>query len=170
MHFSVTQLLEDEYSHTQSRRVAQLISKSEGKDRELIELVKGTDKELAKRAAWCMSHLMDLNHRHLDHFAETLITEFQTCTHEPVLRNISRALQHLKIPPETEGLLVSKAFDLFGNAQTSIAVKANCMIILDKACEREPELKNEFRLLIESQWEHSTAAFRSRGKKVLKKL
>jgi hypothetical protein len=33
-----------------------------------------------------------------------------------------------------------------------------------------PEIKNELKLIIEGRWNHETAAFKSRGKHILKAL
>jgi hypothetical protein len=51
-----------------------------------------------------------------------------------------------------------------------IAVKAFSLTILSHLAADYPDIRGELKLIIEEQWEHSTAAFRSRAKKVLKQM
>jgi hypothetical protein len=54
------------------------------------------------------------------------------------------------------------------DADEPIAVKAFSLTILENVCKKEPDLARELVLIINSQFTYSTAAYKSRAKKILK--
>jgi hypothetical protein len=52
----------------------------------------------------------------------------------------------------------------------AIAIRCSSMSILEKICNRIPELQPELRLILEEQLEHGSAGFKSRAKRVLSRL
>jgi hypothetical protein len=61
-------------------------------------------------------------------------------------------------------------FTYIADPQEKVAVKAFSLTILENLSHQYPEIRNELKLIIEERWEHETAAFRSRAKKILKAL
>ena len=47
------------------------------------------------------------------------------------------------------------------------AIKASSLTIIFNLSKQYPEIKQELKLIIEERWDTETAAFRSRGKKIL---
>jgi hypothetical protein len=58
-------------------------------------------------------------------------------------------------------------FSFIETPTTPIAIKAFSLKTLQNLAKRYPEIKAELKLIIQERWETETAAFRSRGKKIL---
>ena len=85
-------------------------------------------------------------------------------------RNIPRIIQWMPVPVSLQGRMVNVCFDLLADPAELVAPKVFCMTILANIAKVQPDLKGEVRALIESQYNLSTPAFRSRAKRVLKML
>jgi hypothetical protein len=85
-------------------------------------------------------------------------------------RNILRLLQVADIPVRFQGRAVNSAMRIMKDPEELVAAKVFGMTLLANIAASHPELKNEVRVVIESQYPYGTAAFRSRARKVLKSL
>jgi len=94
----------------------------------------------------------------------------QPGVHDAVKRNVLRILQDVEIPTRLAGKIATICFDLLGSAKEPIAVKVFAMTVLANIAQREPDLKREITILIEQQMPTGSAGFRSRGRKILKRL
>lgn len=79
-----------------------------------------------------------------------------------------RLLQDVDIPVKLHGELMNTCFAYIADPQEKVAVKAFSLTVLQNFSRHYPGIKNEMKLIIEERWEHETAAFRSRAKKILK--
>jgi len=126
---------------------------------------------VVQRAAWPMSYCSitypQLIQKHLGKLIRNLK---QPKLHDSVKRNTVRLLQHLTIPQRLHGKVMSICFEYIASPDETVAVKAFSLTILQNLSKQYPEIKNELKLIIEERWEHETAAFRSRAKKILKEL
>ncbi|MEI9912474.1 MAG: hypothetical protein WDO71_24170 [Bacteroidota bacterium] len=61
-------------------------------------------------------------------------------------------------------------FRLHHRSKRKSSGKAFSLTILQNLSRLYPEIRNEIKVIIEERWEHETAAFRSRAKKILKEL
>ena len=68
------------------------------------------------------------------------------------------------------GKAANSCFYLLANPNQPVAIQAFSMTVLLNICKKEPDLKNELKILIEDQLEYSKPAFKSRGKKTLIEL
>jgi hypothetical protein len=87
-----------------------------------------------------------------------------------VKRNVLVVFEALEVPDNLDDELADICFNYLAKPNEAIAIHCAAMTILEKICRKIPELKPELRLLIEAYFEHGTAGFKSRAKKVLKKL
>jgi hypothetical protein len=90
--------------------------------------------------------------------------------HDAVIRNSVRILQKIKIPEEFHADLMNNCFVFIESNSTPVAIKAFSLTTLYNLSRVYPEIKNELKLVIEERWNYETAAFKSRGKSILKKL
>jgi len=51
-----------------------------------------------------------------------------------------------------------------------VVIKAFSLTTLYNLSKFYPEIKNELKLIIQERWDHETAAFKSRGRHILKQL
>ncbi len=159
-----------EHSKANTLRMTNWIGHNHERFDELIDLFLHDEYRVVQRAAWvlgkCAEQHKDLILPHLG----PLIANLENPKHEAVLRNTLKALSEIDVPEEHMGTLANLCFDLLLDPKTAIASKVHAMQILANFCEKEPDLAPELRLVIEDQWEHASAGFKSRGKKVLKQL
>jgi hypothetical protein len=90
--------------------------------------------------------------------------------HPASRRNIVRLFQFVEIPENVRGKLMDLCFQFICSSDEAIAVKAFSLHILENMSVIYPEILPELKSIIQSRWMHETAAFRSRGKKILQKI
>ena len=90
--------------------------------------------------------------------------------HDAIKRNTLNVFEPLDFPAELDDELADLCFGYLTNPKEPIAIRCASMTVLEKICERVPELQSELRLLLEEHLEHGSAGFRSRAKKVLGRL
>jgi hypothetical protein len=160
-----------EHNVKHAKLVAAYASKSVSNFRELMDCFLSNEYRLAQRAAWAVSYTAKTNSELLIPYIPTLVQQLnKTGVHNAVIRNSLRVLQELEIPAEVHGELMNSCFSFIENPATPIAFKAFSLTILHRLTLLYPELKNELKLIIEDRMDEETAAFRSRGRKILKAL
>ena len=123
--------------------------------------------------AWRACYLIDNTTEKYPELLEPHIEKF--CKRLPSLNNSSqkrhftRMLTRSAIPEAWLGTVVSTCFKWICS-QEPPAVKVHCMQIIFQAGEKEPDLLQELKIVIEAQWEVEGKGFRSRGRKLLKAI
>ena len=165
------QLLEAEHSKKQCDRIVNYIGKDKERFAGLVQLFLKGEYRITQRAAWPLSYCV---RRHPEligpYFSPLLDNLGKEGNHGAVTRNTLRLLQDVDIPRKYHGRVMSLCFDYIQSPDTAIAVKAFSLRILEHLSSAYPEILPELKLIIEEQWEQSTAAFRSRARKILKNM
>ncbi len=137
---------------------------------EILSLALLNKYPLSHRAAWvlegCSANYPKLVQPHLGIIIEGL----PAYNHPGTRRNILKILMRSSIPEEYEGFIADLCFEWVGSPIQPVATKVFCMEILANMLRKYPELKEELRAVIESQFELNSAAFKSKGRKVLKTI
>ena len=87
--------------------------------------------------------------------------------HDSLKRNIIRTMQFIEIPEAHWDKTVDNCFRLLQSRKEAVAIKVFAMTVLANLCGKFPELKNELSVIIEDQLPYESAAFVSRGRKIL---
>lgn len=159
-----------EHSKENAESIAQYIGTNKTRFAELMEIFLGDDTRLTQRSAWALSKSIDRHPHLLTPYLEAVISNLQNDIPVAVKRNTVRILQDVDIPEDLMGPLANVCFQFMESGEETIAVKVFSMTILFNITKKEPDLKNELRLLIEAQLPYGSAGFKSRGKKILKQL
>lgn len=160
-----------EHSKAQSDKIVSYIGSDESRFDELMHLFFYAESRIAQRAAMAVGWSGLRNPSFLPKYMNKMMDCLaQEGVHDAVKRNILRILQEIAIPEEYEGQLTDICFDLILNPNEPSAIKAFAMTVLSNICQKYPELAQEFCLIIRENWEHESPAFKSRGKKILKKF
>jgi hypothetical protein len=163
------QLLRSEHSKKQTDRIVRYIGDDAARFAVLMELFFKGEYRITQRAAWPLSYCVRAHPALIDPYFKPLLDNLaRKDIHVAVIRNTVRLLQDVDIPKRYHGRVMSTCFDFIQSAETPIAVKAFSLTILANFSSQYPEIRAELQLIIEDQWEHATAAFRSRAKKILK--
>lgn len=160
-----------EHSKAQTDRIVRYVGKDKKKFAGLMKCFLEGEYLVAQRSGWPLSICVE-KHPELIHPYFKKILEYldKPGTHEAVTRNIVRLLQYAAIPKRFHGRVMSACFEFVSTHDTPAAVKAFSLTILEQLAEEYPEIKPELKVIIEERWDHETAAFRSRARKILKKL
>lgn len=160
-----------EHSRVQTLRIVDWIGNDQKRFDELVHLFLNGEYRVVQRAAWplrfCVQQHPGLVKKHLEKIIQNL---HQPGLHDAVKRNTVRFLQDMEILPKLHGEVMNTCFRFIESPTEKVAVKVYCMSILQKLSMQYPDIQAELKLVIEEQLPHESAAFKSRAKKVLKKI
>ena len=160
-----------EHSKANCTRIVKWIGADQKRFDELFRLFLHDEYRVVQRAAWPLSYAV-IAHPQLikKHFGKLIKNVQRPNIHEAVKRNTVRLLQDIDIPARYEGRIMDLCFGYISDPKEKAAVKAFSLTILARLARRHPDIKAELKTIIEDRWEFETAAFRSRGRKILKEL
>jgi hypothetical protein len=160
-----------EHSKAQTHKIIKWVGNDQKRFDKLFDLFLHDEYRVVQRAAWPMSYCV-INYPELikKHFSKLLKNLHKPGLHDAVKRNTVRLLQEITIPEKFHGEVMNTCFGYITDPKEKVAVKAFSLTILQNLSRQYPEIRNEIKIIIEERWEHETAAFRSRAKKILKEL
>lgn len=160
--------IEKEHSKSQTEKIIKYVGANKDRFAELMKLFLKGEYRVTQRAAWPMSYCV-CNHPELitPYFKQIVALLEKPGVHDAVKRNIVRLLQFVEIPKKYHGQVMNACFEFIADVETAVAIKAFALTILDNLSKIYPDIRAELKLIIEERWEHETAAFRSRAKKIL---
>ncbi|HEY1203041.1 MAG TPA: hypothetical protein VGE79_18805 [Niastella sp.] len=163
--------IEKEHSKSQTEKIIKYVGANKDRFAELMKLFLKGEYRVTQRAAWPMSYCV-CNHPELiaPYFKQIVVLLEKPGVHDAVKRNIVRLLQFVEIPKKYHGQVMNACFDFIADVETAVAIKAFSLTILDNLSKIYPDIRGELKLIIEERWEHETAAFTSRAKKILKSM
>ncbi|MBS1735978.1 MAG: hypothetical protein JSS98_05150 [Bacteroidetes bacterium] len=138
---------------------------------QLFECFLTNDYRLAQRASWPLSYCVSAHPELLkNHFGALIKRMKSPSVHNAIKRNGVRLLQDVVIPEKFEGEIIEMCFSFLKSPYEAVAIKAFSMSVIFNLAQKYPELKRELKIAIEDQISHQSAAFKSRGNKILKCL
>lgn len=167
----IRKVLEKEHSRKMVSKIVDYVGNNTDRFKALIEIFLDGPYRITQRASWPLSCCIE-NHPTLlcPHFKDVLDNLRKPGIHNAVKRNTVRLLQFIEIPKRFEGKVADLCFIYLSNRKEPVAIRAFSMTVLAGIAERNPDLKKELKMIIEDELPYSSAAFKSRGMKVLKQL
>lgn len=159
-----------EHSLIQATKISQWAVESKSNLKQLMNAFFGKEKRIVQCASWSASKAHELRPEWFDSYIPQLISSLEKPVHGSVRRNSLRMLQTMEIPESLKGALINTVFTLLMDTKTESAVKAFGMSVANNIVQEYPELKNELKIIIEDQLPYATPSFKSRAKKIIKKL
>ncbi len=161
----------DEHSKKNCSRIVKWIGNNQQRFDELFRLFMKDEPQVIQRAAWALSYAV-IAHPELiqKHFSKLLKNLSKKGLHDAVKRNTVRLMQDIDIPEKFHGDVMNRCFKYIISPDEKPAIKAFSLTILQNLSGKYPEIKLELKTIIEDRWDYETAAFRSRGMKILKEL
>ncbi len=155
----------------QFRQIANFIGKDKSCFAELMKLFWGDDIQITHKAAVVLELCIEQHPELIQPWIKKMLLHLEkTNLTDALVRNTLRTLQFVDIPDSLLGVTADKCFQLLSDKSQAVAIRVYSMTVLCNICRKEPDLKNELKLLIEEQYEYSSAAFKSRAKRTLKEL
>jgi len=158
-------------TRAQYQAIVRYIGNNPARFAELVNVFLAGPYRLTQRAARPLSMCCETHPTLIyPHLKQILRLAGQQGAHAAVKRNVMRLLQFITIPPAHRGTVVQLGFQFFENRTEPIAIRVFAMTVLAQLSVFLPELKNDLIPLIEDELPMGSAAFVSRGRKVLKQL
>ncbi len=157
-----------EHSKAPCNKIVQWIGSNQKRFDDLFELFLNDEYRVTQRAAWPLSYSV-IAHPGLitKNFSKLIDNLKKPALHNAVKRNSIRLMQHISIPEKFHGEVMEICFSYVESPTEAVAIKAFSLTVLGNLSKQYPEILSEVKLLIEEQWQHQTAAFKSRAKKLL---
>lgn len=166
---NIREALAQEHSKEQALRIANYAIQNKKQFKELMNCYTDQDYRISQRAAWSVSWAARHKPSMIAPYIGVLVKRLQEPgVHDAVIRNAVRVLEEIAIPEEFHGELMNCCFAFIENPATAAAIKAFSLTILFNLSKQYPEIKHELKLIIDERWDTETAAFRSRGRKILR--
>lgn len=163
-----------EHSRANANRVLEHVLADKKRVAALMEVFLGEEYRTVQRSAMVVGDLGRAKPGWLKPWHSRMIAAANEPRHDAVRRNVMRYFSELDlkhIGEEEEGYLVDLAFRLTADPEAAVAIRVFSMQIVANYTEKYPELKDELAGVIElTIAEGTTPGFRSRGKKILKRL
>lgn len=171
MHSELQKMLLAEHSRAQMERVVDWVGMDDKRLKMLVELFMSDDKVISQRAGYPLSTIGEYYPQRMIPYLQKLIDYARTPNkHDAVYRSIARILDHASIPIRLQGKAMDLCFDWLVDPHQKVAVKAFALTVLEQLLDLYPDIGSELKIIIEDQIIHQTPAFKSRAKKILKKL
>ncbi len=168
---SLEDLLATEMSRRNTDVVAGIIFQKLELFGELFGIFTRNEEPASRRAAWVVDTVSERNPELLGPYLAAIIKLLPVFRHDGLKRHSMRMLARSPLPAgDVEGELMTICFDWLLSPGESIATKMYCMEILYRMSQTEPDLKKELADSIEWRLNEESPGFKSRGKKLLKRL
>jgi hypothetical protein len=160
-----------EHSKANCNKIVQWIGASKQRFDELFKLFLSDEYRVVQNAAWPLSYCV-IAHPQLikKHFAKLVSNLARPGIQSAVKRNTMRLLQNIEVPKKYHGVLMDACFKYITVPGEAIAVKIFSLTVLEKLAKQYPEIVPELKLVIEENYEHASAGFKSRAKKILRSI
>lgn len=160
-----------EHSKRQTVKIARWVGSDKKRFDQLMALFLKGEYRVTQRSAWIVNTCAE-NHPELirPHLGKMIKRMQEPGVHVAVKRNVIRILQFIETPDKLLGAVATVCFDYLASPEEPIAVKVFSMTVLANIAQKEPDLKNELRLVIEQQLSHGSMGFCSRARKVMKMI
>jgi len=166
---NIREELEREHSTASRNRIIDYVD-DENKMKELMDCFFSDDLRICQRASWPLTFIARKSPWLFNPYHERLVANLDKPHHDAVIRNTVRIYEDIAIPESIEGLLFEKCFEYLVDRKVAIAIRAFSMTILEKLVIKFPDLQNELVEIIKEYMPEEKPAFRSRGRKILKRL
>lgn len=158
-------------SRTNAEAVALHVGTDPERFRELMRYMLDDDIRTGQLASQSVAIVCD-NHPDLAKpFLKRLLNTLSEPVHEAVQRNSIRVMQTCTLPKALHGRITDTMFTVVANPERSIAQRAFAITVAGRMVKNYPELRGEFRLLLENVLRVDPGpAIRSRATKALKAI
>lgn len=157
-----------------SRRNTDYIAHSIGDDpelfRNLIDIMFTGKEPLPSRASWVVTAVTDRHPELLKPYIKKIVNHLEQFEHPGTRRNLLRYLSDTELPESVEGKLYDLCSQWALSRNEPPAVKVHSMQIIYNIAQKEPDLKNEVRLILEELTVHESAAVKSRSRQLYARI
>ena len=139
----------------------------------LIEMSFSDSQPEAWRATWVLADLVknDIKIRKkIQPLSSEIIASFKTFNSPGQIREFLKVIQLLELNQEDMGLLIDMSFNWLLDRKADQSFRVHAMQIIFDYSKQEPDLLPELKAILEQEMEFALPGFKSRGRKILKKI
>ena len=160
-----------EHNKAHCTKIVNWVGDNQKRFDELFELFLNDEYRVVQRAGWPLGYCVIAHPEFIKNkFGQLLKNLKKTGLHDAVKRNTVRLLQDISIPEKYQGEVMNLCFDYIISPTEKPAVKAFSLTVLENLSKIYPEIKQELKTVIEDRWDYETMAFKSRARKILKRI
>ncbi|RAV98023.1 hypothetical protein [Pseudochryseolinea flava] len=168
---NLTREILKEHGSKQAHKIARYASSSPLTFKLLIDTYLTGPYRVTQRASWPISIVGEAHPKLIrPHLKKLLDFMVRDDVHDAVKRNTMRVLQFVEIPKRNHAQVIDICFELLQSKREAVAIKCFAMTVLSRVIDDKPELQRELKIILEDQLPYSTAAFKSRATKLIKRL
>ncbi|MBC7861347.1 MAG: hypothetical protein IAF38_00150 [Bacteroidia bacterium] len=159
-----------EHSKRNTAKITKYVGEDPERFKALMRLFFNDEYRVVQRAAWAVGNI-GVDHKYLvKPYLKKMTDYLQKPPHDAVKRNVLRIFQFIEIPKNLQGRLVDICFKFLLSKDEPIAIKVFSMTVLANISKKNPDLKNEIKMVIEEMLPFAGPGIRARGKRTLKEL
>lgn len=160
-----------EHSKAQCIRVVKWIDADKQRFNELLKLFLSDEYRVVQRAAWPISYAVQAHPSLIKaHYGKLIKNLLKPGLPDAVKRNTIRIFQDIDAPERFRGELMNTCFGFIESMTEKPAIKAFALTVLYNLSKQYPDIRPELKAIIEDRWDYESAAFKSRGRKILKAI
>jgi hypothetical protein len=162
-----------EHSKRQCLKIVAYVSNNPGRFKELVEVFLKGPYRITQRAAWPLSVCVEAYPElAIPHLPLLIKSPVRPGVHDSVKRNVMRLLQFIDIPKRWHGRVLELGFNFLNDHKEPVAIRVFSMTVIHNIIRQHqyPELDRELELILSDELPNGSAAFRSRGIKILREL
>ena len=157
-----------EHSKAQTDRIITWVGNDQKRFDQLFKIFLHGDAVAVQRAGWPLGYIAEFHPQLVNkHFASLITNLERPGLHNAVQRNTLRMLQFASIPKRFHGRILNLCFNFITDPAERPAIKASALTVLQNLSTQYPDIRHELRLVIETQWENESPAFKARARKIL---
>ncbi len=158
------------HSKAHTMKIVHQIGNDSDRFGELVDLTLEGEAPYPQRASWVMRYCVEAHPSLILPHLKNLVKNLDQPIHDAVKRNTIKSLTYIEVPESLWGEVADICFRLLASPQETVAVRVFAIEVLYEICKKVPELSGELKLVIEEHFQHGTAGFRSKARKILKDL
>jgi hypothetical protein len=160
-----------EHTKTNTIRIVNWVGNNQKRFDLLFNLFLHDEYRVVQRAAWPLSYCVIAHPGLIQKHLSGLVKNLQKPgLPDAVKRNTVRLMQDIAIPKKLHGLVMNICFAYIASPNEKAAVKAFSLTVLENLSKTYPEIQQELKTIIENRWDYESAAFKSRARKILKRM
>jgi hypothetical protein len=146
------------------------VQSSPEKFKSLLDIALREKDPLAWRAAWVLDGSDEKSPGLAVDYISAIVCKLPDLKSNGSTRSLLRMLCRYNIPEDDQGILIDLCFRYLVSELYPVAIKVHAMQIVYQHVLIYPELKEELVTVIQDQVGNNSVGFRSRGRRILKKL
>lgn len=162
----------EEHSKAQTKMITDWIGTDAERLAALMDLFMNDEYRVVQRSAWMVSEVARKQPAMFKPYLPMLVDKLEDKeAHNAVKRNILRIFDNIDLPETLHGPIMHHCFKTLEDINETLAARAFSIGILSGLAKIYPEIKNEFKMILEDHLQHESApSFKSRANKALKQM